>query len=121
MSYMNNRKQQAQHVPVLAPWVLHALSPASKHDKMFHMLDRPCLAHFEMTEACILNVVAAVCLDMQVVLAPVALGAVLNQTFPKQMRSVEPIAPLIAVAMTVRYSTSSGRFCSEDQSWTVYI
>lgn len=38
---------------------------------------------------------------MQVVLAPVVLGAVLNQSFPRQMKQVEPVAPLIAVMMTV--------------------
>ena len=44
-------------------------------------------------------------LVMQVVLAPVLLGAVLNQTFPREMKKVGTVAPLIAVLMTVRHST----------------
>ena len=38
---------------------------------------------------------------MQVVLAPVILGAALNQTFPKAVKQTAPFAPLVAVAAVV--------------------
>lgn len=38
---------------------------------------------------------------VQVVLAPVILGAALNQTFPKAVKQTAPFAPLVAVAAVV--------------------
>ncbi len=43
---------------------------------------------------------------MQVVLAPVALGAWLNMSFPGVMKRLSPFAPLLAASMTILISAS---------------
>ena len=44
--------------------------------------------------------------SVQVVLAPVALGAWLNLSFPRVMKRLSPFAPLLAASMTILISTS---------------